>query len=498
MNLKIFPQYFNLKNLLTLSIQTLFISAYGINSFGNPIVNTSNGSEFKNNKTIHIKDFGAIGNGLTNCTKAFQDASSYLQANGGTLIIDSGTYIVGKQRLSGSYLAGSSYFATPILEFNNALFPINIVGYNAILKAAAGLKYGSFNPISGEEDSVRDKGNISSYSATAYMFINAIGCSAISIKGLTLDGNSGALRIGPSSYKEGIQLMATGIRVYNNKKVDIEDCYIHHCGLDAIIVGWTGLKKSDPIYYHTIKNVRALFNGRQGLSWVGGNDLTVINSEFSSTGKALNKGGPVKSEPGAGIDIEIEESIIRNGSFINCFVFDNSGSGIISIAHDTYNINFDSCTFIGTTNSAAYPRSQCFSFSNCTFVGKVERILGATDKTKATFFKNCLFTMDSTMSPNGKVFGDHCEFYEGENVIFNNCKFNADSRALPVFNNKEILFLNCEFQQKSDKDFNASANFSGTTRFIMRGKGKINKSQATFEGDIFYNNKKIADPKDLN
>src|SRR5580692_11184769 len=52
---------------------------------------------------VHIRDFGGVGDGVTNNTAAFQKASAYLQTNGGTLIIDPGMYIVGKQRFTGSY-----------------------------------------------------------------------------------------------------------------------------------------------------------------------------------------------------------------------------------------------------------------------------------------------------------------------------------------------------------------------------------------------------------
>lgn len=435
-------------------------------------------------KVIHIKDYGAVGDGIANDTKAFQKAAAFLQKNGGTLIIDPGTYIVGKQRLSGSYLAGSSYFEEPILEFKNATKPIIIKGYKAILKAANGLKYGFFNPITGLPDSIRKQGNRSSYYATAYIFVNAVGCKSISVKDLTLDGNSEKLNISSSHDDIGIQLMATGIRMYNNESVDIEDCYIHHCGLDAIIIAWTGLKNTDPIYSHTIKNVIASYNGRQGLSWVGGNNLTVVNSQFSSTGKAVNNNQPVVSKPSAGIDIEVENSIIKNGHFINCYVNDNAGAGIISIGQDTYNINFKNCRFIGTSNSAAYPKSAGFSFDSCTFVGKVERIFGSSDKSKATFFKDCLFTMDKKMSPTGKVFGDRCEFYEAQNVVFDRCRFDADSTALPVFNNKEIVFVNCSFSQDNNTDFNASAIFKGTTHFYIPEKKIIKTEESKFEGEV--------------
>lgn len=447
---------------------------------------------------LHIKDLGAVADGVTNCTEAFQKAADYLQIHGGTLIIDPGVYIVGKQKLSGSYLAESSFIAEPVLEFKQAINPITISGFKAVLKAADGLKYGSFNPVSGLKDSIRKEGNRSDYYASAYTLINAVGCTSISIKGLTLDGNSGKLDIGPAFGEEGIQLAATGIGLYSNKKVDIADCYIHHCALDAIIVSWTGLKDTDPIYDHTIKNVKAEYNGRQGISWVGGNNLTVINSEFFSTGKAFNKGLPVVSKPSAGIDIEIEESIIKNGNFISCKIYDNAGPGLSSIGYDTYNIHFKKCTFIGTTNSAAYAKSQGFSFDSCTFVGKVERIFGSSDKSKAINFKDCLFTMDKKRSPNGKVFGESWEFYEGQNVIFDHCEFDADTKRLPIFNTTEIVFLNCKFSQNSDQDFNAAAIFKGSTNFVMKGKGKIDASKATVEGELIYNDKKIIVLKQVN
>lgn len=441
---------------------------------------------------VHIKDFGARANSKQNCTEAFQKAAAYLKVNGGTLIIDPGIYIVGKQWLSKSFTSGSAYFAEPVLSFIDAAFPIVISGYGATLKGADGLKYGSFNPITGEKDSIRKEGTRSSYYSSAFTLINAVRCLSVTIKGLTLDGNSGKLNIGPPSGPEGIQLAATGISTYNNQYVSIEDCYIHHCALDAILIGWTGLKDTDPIYPHSIKNVKVKYNGRQGLSWVGGNNLTVINSEFSSTGKALNNGKPVVSKPSAGIDIEIEESIIKNGNFINCLVNDNAGPGLLSIGYDTENINFKKVTFIGTTNSAAYPKRQCFSFDSCSFIGKVERIFGAADKSKAISFKNCLFAMDKTKSPSGKVFGEYSEFFEGENVVFDHCEFNAANKRLPLFNHKEIVFLNCSFSQNSKENFRASASFKGITKFTMKGKGKIDTSEANFEGVIIYNKKKIT------
>ncbi|MDO9373189.1 MAG: right-handed parallel beta-helix repeat-containing protein [Ferruginibacter sp.] len=450
-----------------------------------------NGSEVVSD-TFHIRDFGARGNGRDNCTAAFQQASEKLQQKGGVLIIDPGTYIVGKQFLSKAFGAGSSYLSEPILSFKRVRHPISIIGVGATIKAASGLKFGSFHPVTGKKDSLRKIGNRSDYYAAAFVFIDAEECTSVSVANLIMDGNSPNMDIGPAFDADGIQLMATGIRMYNNQKVNIEDCYIHHCGLDAIIIGWTGLKHTDPIYPHTIRNVRARYNGRQGISWVGGNHLSVTGSEFSSTGKAINNGKFVVSKPCAGIDIEIEDAIIKNGLFENCYVFDNTGPGLSSIGHDTYNINFKRDAFIGTTNSALYPKTQGLSFDSCLFVGKVERIFGSSDKTKAISFKNSLFTMQEGRSPNGKVFGDHCEFYEGVNVVFDNCEFDAAKRRLPVFNFREIVFKDCKFSQDNAADFKASATFMGTTTFDMKGPGKVDVTEATFQGQIIYNKRRVA------
>lgn len=469
--------------------------AYPALAEGTTKIKISHISSFADNspteKVVHIRDFGAIGDGKTNSTEAFQKASVYLKANGGTLIIDAGTYIVGKQKFAGSYGAGYSYSPEPVISITGASKSITIIGKKAIIKAADGLKYGSFNPVTGLKDSLRKQGNVSDYYASAFSMINIINCSSITILGITIDGNSGKMIIGPGFGPAGIQLAALGIGLYGNKKAKVADCYIHHCALDGIIVAWPELKDTDPIYPHIITNVRCEYNGRQGLSWVGGNNLTVINCKFSSTGKALNNNIPVVSKPSAGIDIEIENSIIRNGKFLNCLIYNNAGPGVISIANDTYNIHLSKCTFIGTTNSAAYPESQNFSFDSCTFVGMVQRIFGSAEKEKAVSFKDCLFTMDSTLSPNGKVYGHTWEFYDAKNALFDHCIFKAEGKVLPTFNTPEIIFLNCKFFQNSDKDFNAAAIFKGTTKFFMKGKGKLNTERSKFQGTILYNDQKL-------
>ena len=60
-----------------------------------------------------------------------------------------------------------------------------------------------------------------------------------------------------------------------------------------------------------ITNSKFEYNSRQGLSWVGGNQLYVKNCKFDHTGKSQDLASP----PGAGVDIEAEGGPIRNGVF---------------------------------------------------------------------------------------------------------------------------------------------------------------------------------------
>ncbi len=82
--------------------------------------------------------------------------------------------------------------------------------------------------------------------------------------------------------------------------------------------------------------------------------------------------------------------------------------------------------------------------------------------------------------------------------FLHHCTFDAGNKSLPTFNTPEIVFLNCIFSQNSDKNFNAAAIFKGTTKFVMKGKGKLNPEQSSFQGTILYNNKKFSDIKNIN
>lgn len=115
-----------------------------------------------------------------------------------------------------------------------------------------------------------------------------------------------------------------------------------------------------------IDGVVAEYNGRQGLSWIGGNGLVVTGSRFSHTGKAVHikTKSPFFSAPGAGLDIDPnpgKPQWTSGGKFVGCEFRNNVGSGVLAPLNVSYPDNspdggytsFDKCVM------AWYERRQC-------------------------------------------------------------------------------------------------------------------------------------------
>src|SRR5207253_5193809 len=93
------------------------------------------------------EDFGALGDGKTNDTRAFVRLSDEVnRRGGGTIALRAGrTYIVGAQSRLGQY----GWNGVPILELHDLTAPLTIVGNGARLRCQPGLKFGTFDPLTG-------------------------------------------------------------------------------------------------------------------------------------------------------------------------------------------------------------------------------------------------------------------------------------------------------------------------------------------------------------
>lgn len=422
-----------------------------------------------------VKDFGAVGDGVTNDTDAFAAASTAINAaGGGKLIIPPGTYILGKQLFAGAFGKGYAYQPSPMLTFTNCTKPVIVEGNGAVLKIASGLRFGSFNPSTGQPYYPPSLPFLNpDYTAAIGSIIAVTGCDNVVIKNLELDGNINNAIIGGQWNDAGIQLRASGITSYQNKNFRAENVYTHHHGLDGVEIGWTGLTAStQQLYPHSLQNVVSQYNGRQGLSWVGGNNLSCVSCDFSFTAK----NGAVASSPGAGVDIEPEASICINGTFINCRFFNNNGGGMtcVSVA-STYDCSFYNCKFIGTTFNSIYATGERYTFYGCEMIGAVTNVLGGDPKTASKFY-GCTFSMTAANSPTGTIYDTYHNFYGGDYILFEGCNFDADANhQLPWMSGYRPIISNCNFKGLATTGVSYTAGiFVGYNKFENQNTNYFN------------------------
>jgi hypothetical protein len=420
---------------------------------------------------VNVKtDCGAKGDGTTNDTAAFQKAAQMLEAKGGgTLIIPQGTYTVGEQpHVAGQY---PYYQKTPIFSVRK-LNGLLIEGNDATLRIAPQLHYGTFDKDSGEVYAHQMPFLNTGYAAQIGAMIEVRDSHNIVIRNLELDGNLSHLILGGPFGDTGWQLGADGLILYGNTNVRLDKVNAHHHARDGIMIGYTWLKENDPTTPYVLTDCSFEYNGRQGLSWVGGIGLKAYRCKFNHTGKALNNGTPLYSKPGAGLDIEAENSITRQGYFESCEFVDNTGPGMVSDTGNGGYSTFRSCTFWGTTNWSMWANKPGLKFEGCKIYGSAVHVHGDADPALATQWSNCTFEDKSWV--NGKV-------YHG-----NSAKFLLELNG----NMQNVKVTNCTFIANTCKAIWVSASADGRITFdgctVITRKTDLSKEDGTWQA-IFGN-----------
>lgn len=403
------------------------------------------------------KDCGAKGDGVSNDTDAFQKAAAMIQeAGGGTLVIPKATYIVGRQ----THEPGKHpyYRYEPIFEAKD-LDGLVIEGNGAVIRLASGLRFGSFDKETGEPYEPSSMPFLDhAYRVGVGNMIFVTGSKNVEIRDLELDGNVSELIIGGQWGDTGRQIEAYGLRLFNNTDVTVERVHSHHHALDGIIIGWRNLKESDPPTPHTLRGCVFEYNGRQGLSWVGGRGLKVYRSKFNHTQRATNQGEPFGSAPGAGLDIEAEDSICRDGYFEDCEFLNNGGCGVVADSGDGGHTRFVRCLFWGTTSWSVWSNKPGLKYKDCTFHGSVVHAVGSDDPDLATQWTNCVFE-DKPWTDGKDAYGGFLAEINGKlkNVTFDGCSFIAHAKRTIWCDGGGARFNDCSFVHKSasvrDDDF---------------------------------------------
>ena len=414
--------------------------------------------------TIDLKkDCGAAGDGVSNDTVAFQKAAALIQkAGGGTLVIPKATYIVGRQtHEAGKY---PFYKHQPIFEVRKVARLV-VEGNGAVVRIAPGLRYGSFHKQTGEAYHPPKMPFYDYDCRTAVGSVLAVdGSSNIVIRNLELDGNLSRLVVGGAWGDTGRQLEAYGLRLYNNTNVQIDRVYSHHHALDGVVIGWSGLKESDPATPHTLTDCTFEYNGRQGLSWVGGRGITARRCKFNHTTRGMNNGTPLGSAPGAGLDIEAEESVCRDGRFEDCEFANNGGCGVVADSGDGGYTTFARCTFWGTTSWSAWSNKPGLVYEDCNFYGSVVHAVGSPNPALATRWTRCKFE-DKPWTDGKPAYGGFLAELNGklENVVFDACTFSANARKSLWSSGTGVKFSNCTITHK------ASGIAAGDFQCLIRG-----------------------------
>lgn len=432
--------------------------------------------------------------GRRNSTRAFAMASAEIEAaGGGTLRIPEGNYRVAIQQRSRGNGAEWSYAPEPIIRLRNCKGPVRIEGRRARLFCDDGMRYGSFDPGSGRSHHPTLPFNDRSYRASPYVaMIELVGNrGSLTIIGLHLDGRSHSYNVGGPWNQDGIQINSSGIQAYNNADLTIDEVICQGHGLDGLMIGYDGLRPNDTPKPHRLLRCRFTENGRQGLSWVGGNYLEARDCEFTNTGK-----GPVSSSPGAGCDIEAENSICRNGLFERCVFADNSGVGLVAHApSDNRDIECRSCTFVGSTSWSVWPASPGMVFRDCNFLGAFTNPHGSSAPQDATRFYGCEFSGDKSRSRSGRVFIQNymvAEIDGGRNVLFDNCQFDSGPNTATglCYVNGPVIARNCDFRQAGPGL--AVLRLIFEQKNTIRTLGEVDFSGATFRDPVSLNGRLVG------
>lgn len=223
---------------------------------------------------IDVISTGAIGNGIVDDTKAFQNAiDNAASKGGGTVLVPKGKYLI---------------------------------------DADVSVKIKSYITFKMDTDAeIIAKPNSSDRS---YIFM-VMNVTDVNIIGGKITGERDA-HIGTTGE------WGMGIAVYAGTNVTINGTKINNCWGDGIVVGakggapWYASNASRNI---TIKNVISDNNRRQGLSIGKANGVMVDSCSFTNTGG---------TKPMDGIDIEPDLDTAQNITIQNCTLANNKGNGV--------------------------------------------------------------------------------------------------------------------------------------------------------------------------
>ncbi len=411
-------------------------------------------------KVYNVRDYGALGDGATNDTDAFIAVSAAITAaDGGTLYIPKGNYIVGRQVFAGANGLGYAYRASDIIKISDCTGTVTIQSDSAKLTLAAGLRFGAFNPVTGEPYASTLPFYDANYTANIGYAVNLVNNNSVIVTGhLEIDGNNQNMIIGGLWGDAGRQNLGYGLRAIQNKSLDISNVYAHHHCLDGLYIGqysgYDGLERR-PV---TLRNIISEYNSRQAFSLTGGNGFTVINCKFNYTGRSV-----FESAPRAGVDIEAELGTVRNVTFENCEFKDNAGAAVLAPIGDIADVVFNKCSMTGYNSDVLWPAMPRMVFNDCLIGGSIVNAYGSiTNPQDSCRFNRCIIT-DEVAKVGGTTTRRIVDTANYKGVIFDETTFISElGRYAYIIN---AILRKCIFIQKAGTESLLANN--GITLYLI-------------------------------
>lgn len=360
-----------------------------------------------------IRDFGALGGGVDDTDAFFAASAAITQAGGGTLFFPLDEYTVGRQTVNPTPSPTEQYY-------QSAGYPLEFTGCDGLIlefngstiKTPDGQYFGAFDPLTG--GTVPSGGVDVAFRASILTIIEMVECKNITISNGTLDGNTQSVILGGFWGDSGYQLDHTGIRFRDCSNFVVSSMESINFGMDGLTVIARQLGDNRHDHQGTIQSCTFDGNGRQGCSWIGGENLVFESVKFTRTAR-----GTIPNTPGAGLDIEDNGNGCNSGTFTNCLFADNGGAELLAFSNPR-NMNFKGCTVAGdgrgiwwdsVTDDATCVFDGCFIYANIVFPGK------------RTTFTNCQFSDGQYLNypiPNQLIIEDNdaTEFTTIENSTF--------------------------------------------------------------------------------
>ena len=376
--------------------------------------------------TMQLSDFATPDGGghpddQINDHQAFLKAADFFQARhgDGTLILEDGEYIIGKQELwnygdpspggdwnTDGFPGGDSLQCRSMVAYQrgfvlDSCFNFTIHGgTNTTVRYRDCLYYGTFlrdelteevssavaatNCVTCGHDSLLAWQPDLLHAQVGIMFTFK-GCENITVRDLELHGNVDKAILGGKPYWDGYQTYYDGIFLIHSSNTLIDHVNVHHFGKDGLHIFTetspasyilehpnTPIEDSTLLFNNTVQYSKFNWNTRQGISWVACAGLTVTDCEMNYTGA-----GRLASAPSAGLDIEGGGGPfrIRRGVFNDCSFLHNAGAGVHA---DTgpcvgqQDFKFSDCVFkAGEKANALWPNTRGMKFSDCQIYGPV-------------------------------------------------------------------------------------------------------------------------------